>query len=116
MAPHGMLNGRMKDIYDVQALATRLTFDGRSLAEAVRLTFERRGRPIGEELPAPLTHVFARHWPPRALAGPGGRVGVRSVRRTMCDKTSSAPIASASARWSQAEYARRRPSGEAATE
>ena len=59
MAPHGMLNGRMKDIYDVQALAARLTFDGCSLAEAVRLTFERRGRPIGAQLPAPLTHAFA---------------------------------------------------------
>ena len=59
MAQHGMLNSRMKDIYDVQALAARLTFDGRSLTEAVRLTFERRGRPIGAELPAPLTTAFA---------------------------------------------------------
>jgi predicted nucleotidyltransferase component of viral defense system len=59
MAQHGMLNSRMKDIYDVQALATRLAFDGQSLAEAVRLTFERRGRPIGDALPAPLTPAFA---------------------------------------------------------
>jgi hypothetical protein len=59
MAQHGMLNSRMKDIYDVQALAARLTFDGLSLAEAVRLTFDRRGRPIGAELPAPLTAAFA---------------------------------------------------------
>jgi hypothetical protein len=59
MAQHGMLNSRMKDIYDVQALAARLTFDGRSLTEAVRLTFERRGRAIGAELPAPLTAAFA---------------------------------------------------------
>ena len=59
MAQHGMLNSRMKDIYDVQALAARLAFDGRSLTEAVRLTFERRGRPIGAELPAPLTAAFA---------------------------------------------------------
>ena len=49
----------MKDIYDVQALAARLTLDGRSLTEAVRLTFERRGRAIGAELPAPLTATFA---------------------------------------------------------
>lgn len=59
MAQHGMLNSRMKDIYDVQALAARLAFTGESLAEAVRLTFERRGRPIAAELPAPLTTAFA---------------------------------------------------------
>jgi hypothetical protein len=43
----------------VQALAARLKFNGRSLTEAVRLTFERRERPIGDELPAPLTAAFA---------------------------------------------------------
>ncbi len=59
LAQHGMLNSRMKDIYDVQALAARLAFDGRSLTEAVRLTFERRGRTIGVQLPAPLTAAFA---------------------------------------------------------
>ena len=59
MAQHGMLNSRMKDIYDVQALAARLAFAGESLAEAVRLTFERRGRPIAVQLPAPLTTAFA---------------------------------------------------------
>jgi len=59
MVQHGMLNSRMKDIYDVQALAARLAFDGASLAEAIRLTFERRGPPIGTDLPAPLTAVFA---------------------------------------------------------
>jgi len=59
MAQHGMLNSRMKDIYDVQALAARLAFDGACLAEAVRLTFERRGRLIDADLPAPLTAEFA---------------------------------------------------------
>jgi len=59
MMQHGMLNSRMKDVYDVQALAARLVFDGASLTEAIRLTFERRGRPIGADLPAPLTAVFA---------------------------------------------------------
>jgi len=59
MAQHGMLNSRMKDVYDVQALAARVTFDGGRLAEAVRLTFEGRGRPIGAEPPAPLTSAFA---------------------------------------------------------
>jgi len=59
MAQHGMLNSRMKDIYDVQALAARLAFEGEKLTEAVRLTFERRGREIGGDLPAPLTAAFA---------------------------------------------------------
>lgn len=59
MAQHGMLNSRMKDIYDVHALAARLAFDGRDLTEAVRLTFEGRGRPIGAEPPAPLAPAFA---------------------------------------------------------
>lgn len=59
MVQHGMLNSRMKDIYDVQALAARLAFAGERLAGAIRLTFERRGRPIGAELPAPLTAAFA---------------------------------------------------------
>lgn len=58
MAQHGMLNSRMKDVYDVQALAARLPFDGESLAEAVRLTFERRDRLVGSKLPAPLTVAF----------------------------------------------------------
>ena len=59
LVQHGLLNSRMKDIYDVQALAARLAFDGASLAEAIRLTFERCGRPIGADLPVPLTAVFA---------------------------------------------------------
>jgi hypothetical protein len=59
MAQHGMLNSRMKDIYDVQALAARVAFDGGKLAEAVRVTFEGRGRPIAAEPPAPLTSGFA---------------------------------------------------------
>jgi hypothetical protein len=59
MAQHGMLNSRMKDIFDVQALAERLEFDGPRLCEAVRATFERRQRSIGDDLPAALTPPFA---------------------------------------------------------
>jgi len=46
---HGLLNSRMKDIYDVQALAAGLAFDGASLAEAIRLTLERCGRRLPPE-------------------------------------------------------------------
>jgi predicted nucleotidyltransferase component of viral defense system len=59
MAQHGMLNSRMKDIFDVQALAERLEFHGPRLCEAVRATFERRGLAIGEDLPPALTPAFA---------------------------------------------------------
>lgn len=59
MVQHGMLNSRMKDIYDVRALAARLDFDGDSLLRAIRLTFARRERIIGDALPAPLTAAFA---------------------------------------------------------
>ena len=59
MAQYGMLSSRMKDIYDVQALAARMAFDGQSLAQAIRSTFDRRARVIGAELPAPLTAEFA---------------------------------------------------------
>lgn len=58
MAVHGTLNSRMKDIYDVCALAQRLEFDGARLADAVRATFDRRGR-TPDELPPPLTPAFA---------------------------------------------------------
>lgn len=58
MAQHGMPNSRMKDVYDVQALAARLAFEGGALTEAIALTFERRGRPIAADLqrrsPMPL--------------------------------------------------------------
>lgn len=59
MAQHGMLNSRMKDIYDVRELAARVKFEGAHLCEAIRATFERRGLAVGEELPAALTPEFA---------------------------------------------------------
>ncbi len=59
MVQYGLLNSRMKDLYDVRSLAARLAFDGAALTAAIRATFERRERQIGEELPAPLTQAFA---------------------------------------------------------
>lgn len=59
MVQHGMLTSRMKDIYDVRALAARMEFSGADLTRAVQLTFARRGRPISDALPAPLTKAFA---------------------------------------------------------
>lgn len=59
MAQHGMLNSRMKDIFDIQALAERVESDGSRLCDSIRATFERRGLPIGEDLPPALTPAFA---------------------------------------------------------
>lgn len=43
MVRHRELNSRMKDFYDVWLLARRFDFDGKELAEAIRLTFDKRG-------------------------------------------------------------------------
>ena len=43
MVRHGELNSRMKDFYDIWLLARHFDFEGETLAEAVRRTFERRG-------------------------------------------------------------------------
>ena len=58
MAEHGMVTGRLKDIYDVFALAARLEFEGAELVAAIRTTFESRGRHAGE-VPPPITPAFA---------------------------------------------------------
>lgn len=46
MVKLGDLNSRMKDFYDIWLLARQFDFDGVILAEAIRLTFDRRKTPI----------------------------------------------------------------------
>jgi len=46
MVRHGKLNSRMKDFYDIWLLSRRFNFDGIRLAEAIRLTFQRRGTAV----------------------------------------------------------------------
>jgi hypothetical protein len=46
MVKLGVLNSRMKDFYDIWLLSRQFDFDGAKLAEAIRLTFERRGTVI----------------------------------------------------------------------
>jgi predicted nucleotidyltransferase component of viral defense system len=58
LAQHGVLTSRMKDMYDIVALAERLKFDGADLIAAIRATFESRGGPAGE-VPSPITPAFA---------------------------------------------------------
>ncbi len=59
MVEHGMLNSRMKDLYDLTALPARLSFAGEELVAALHATFGRRGTTLSERLPAPLTQEFA---------------------------------------------------------
>lgn len=58
MARWGVQYTRIKDIWDVAALAMRFPFDGGRLREAVDLTFQRRGTVPTHDLPAPLATFF----------------------------------------------------------
>ncbi len=55
----GVRNSRMKDFYDLHYMASRLTFSGSLVAEAIRRTFHGRGTPIPEDVPVGLTEEFA---------------------------------------------------------
>lgn len=50
MVKLGMLNSRMKDFYDIWLLSRQFSFNGVTLAEAVRRTFEHRGTAIPAEI------------------------------------------------------------------
>jgi predicted nucleotidyltransferase component of viral defense system len=54
----GEVNSRMRDFFDIYALAKHQDF-GNSLAESVRATFNRRRTPIPAALPLALTPRFA---------------------------------------------------------
>lgn len=55
----GSKNSRMRDFFDIQALAARESFDGALLARALTATFERRRTPIPDALPLALTREFS---------------------------------------------------------
>lgn len=52
MVKLGSLNSRMKDFFDIWMLSRQFDFDGADLAEAVRLTFERRGTALTDDIEA----------------------------------------------------------------
>jgi hypothetical protein len=54
-----MLNSRMKDFFDLWAIAGAFAFEGEVLARAIRTTFERRETPLPTETPLALTAGFA---------------------------------------------------------
>jgi predicted nucleotidyltransferase component of viral defense system len=55
----GTKNSRMRDFFDVHALAMHTSFDGRNVARAFRSTFTRRKTPLPIEVPVALTRAFA---------------------------------------------------------
>ncbi len=59
MVELGEANSRMRDFFDIYALAEQCRFSGDVLAAAVRATFERRRTLIPEALPLALTPEFA---------------------------------------------------------
>lgn len=54
-----MINTRLKDFYDLWAIANSFEFDGTVLARAIAATFERRQTKIPEQIPAALTAAYA---------------------------------------------------------
>ena len=52
MVKLGVLNSRMKDFYDIWLLSRQFDFNGAKLAEAIRLTFERRGTVLPADIEA----------------------------------------------------------------
>ena len=59
MVSLGMANSRMKDFYDVWALARRFAFSGDRLCQAIRATFTRRKTPVPVDLPVALSSDFS---------------------------------------------------------
>lgn len=59
MVSLGMVNTRMKDFFDLWAIAGTFAFDGAVLARAIQATFERRRTALPRELPVALTAGFA---------------------------------------------------------
>ena len=55
----GLLNSRMKDYFDLLALARENAMDATLLAKAIAATFARRSTPLPRSLPVGLTDAFA---------------------------------------------------------
>jgi|GEM_PF-573936 len=58
MVTLGSKNSRMRDFFDVRALAEREHFDGRTISRAIKTTFEKRKVEIPKK-PLALTPEFA---------------------------------------------------------
>jgi predicted nucleotidyltransferase component of viral defense system len=62
----GMTNSRMKDFYDVRALAREGGHDAALIGDAIKATFQRRNTPLPEGTPIGLSDEFARDGTKRA--------------------------------------------------
>lgn len=62
----GMANSRLKDYFDLRALAREDALDARQLGDAIAATFQRRGTAVPVELPLGLSDEFARDAAKRA--------------------------------------------------
>lgn len=87
MVTLGMANSRMKDYWDIQALARDFAFGGEMLTAAIRATFQRRRTALPVEIPLGLSDEFA--------ADTGKQAQWRAfVRRSRLKDTEFAPIVS----------------------
>jgi predicted nucleotidyltransferase component of viral defense system len=59
MVTLGSRNSRMRDFYDIDALARAQRFESDVLGKAIAATFKRRGTPVPDGLPMALTPEFA---------------------------------------------------------
>ena len=59
MVDLGIANSRMKDFYDLWYLSRHFAFDGPTLVQAIKATFERRRTSLPSEHPLALTAEFA---------------------------------------------------------
>lgn len=62
----GMANSRMKDNFDLRALAHEGVLDARQLGDAIAATFQRRGTAVPVDVPLGLSDEFARDAAKRA--------------------------------------------------
>ena len=62
----GMANSRMKDFFDLRALAREGVLDARLLGDAIAATFQRRATEVPMEVPLGLSDEFARDAEKRA--------------------------------------------------
>jgi hypothetical protein len=59
MVALGMINSRMKDFYDLWVMARTFAFQGTTLTQAIRATFQRRRTALPEGMPVALSDEFA---------------------------------------------------------
>lgn len=59
MVDRGALNSRMKDFSDIRIMSQQFNFDGKLLAEAIKMTFAHRQTPFPKADPVALTAEYA---------------------------------------------------------